>query len=91
LIEQLRSELRNIGVEANIITGLAPQITLEIPQASSELFEDDDLRLDVANLLSDDPIKGDLVPHSIIQTMRETHLFVISWMMASCCWMIVTC
>lgn len=63
MIEQLQSEERNIGVEANITTGLAPQITLEIPQATSELFEDDDLCLDVANLLRDNPIKDDLVRH----------------------------
>jgi hypothetical protein len=84
----MQNEERNIGVEANTMTGLAAQIALEIPHATSELFEDDDLRLDVANLLRDNSIKGGLVRHSVIRTMQETHCFVTSWMMASCCWMI---
>lgn len=72
LIEQLQSEDRNAGVKTNIMTGLAPQIAPEIPQATSELFEDDDLRLDVANLLGDNLLRNLLDDGKLLLNDRDS-------------------
>jgi len=74
MVKQLQDEERNIGVEANIMTGLAPQIALEIPQATSKTM----ICVSTSQICWDITVKDGLVRCSIIRTMREAHCFATS-------------
>lgn len=45
----------NVGVVANLVARVAAEVTTEVSQAGVELLEDDGLRLNLADLLGDDP------------------------------------
>ncbi len=45
----------DVGVVADLVARLAAEITAEVSQAGVELLEDDGLRLNLADLLGDDP------------------------------------
>jgi hypothetical protein len=55
-VDQLGEFARDVAIEASAVARAAVDIAAEISQAIMELLEDDSLRLDFANLFSDDPV-----------------------------------
>ncbi len=47
----------NAAVVADAAAGLAPEVSAERAERRVELLENDSLRLNIANLLGDDPVK----------------------------------
>ena len=48
----------NAAVVADAAAGLAPEVSAERAERRVELLENDSLRLDVTDLLGDDPVKS---------------------------------
>lgn len=60
LAEEVAEVVGDAGVVADLVTGDAAEIVVEVVEAGVELLEDDGLGLDFADLLGDDAAMGRL-------------------------------